>query len=151
MRGINRFVEPYHLKRNFLHCLNGSRWSTYNIQCAVDGRIDPIRHLDTGETSIIDFKSSAGAQAEEITRDQLHFYAVGYQELDDERTDPLEVLNLGVQAKSTRKIVNGLLTNIRYKVRASDKVCAPTRPPRLAHWCGTCDNCDRSGVYRTHP
>ena len=43
----------------------------------VDGRIDLITELDTGETSIVDFKSTERAQAEEITRDQLHIYAVG--------------------------------------------------------------------------
>ena len=47
----------------------------------VDGRIDLIRRLDTGEVAIVDFKSTERAQAEDVTRDQLHVYAVGYQEL----------------------------------------------------------------------
>jgi DNA helicase II / ATP-dependent DNA helicase PcrA len=34
----------------------------------VDGRIDLITRLDTGETSIVDFKSTERAQAEDITR-----------------------------------------------------------------------------------
>src|SRR5262249_17529678 len=53
----------------------------------VDGRIDLIKKLDTGTTSIVDFKSSERAQAEDITRDQLHIYAVGYQELTGRRAD----------------------------------------------------------------
>lgn len=44
----------------------------------VDGRIDLIRRLDTDELAIVDFKSTDRAQEEEVTRDQLHVYAVGY-------------------------------------------------------------------------
>src|SRR5207247_2179749 len=43
----------------------------------VAGRIDLIRRLDTDETSIVDFKSSERAQPEDVTRDQLHVYALG--------------------------------------------------------------------------
>ena len=67
----------------------------------VDGRIDLITRLDTGETSIVDFKSTERAQAEEITRDQLHVYAVGYQELTGRRADVLEVLNLDEKGQTT--------------------------------------------------
>ncbi len=35
---------------------------------------------DSGEVAIVDFKSSERAQAEDVTRDQLHVYAVGYQD-----------------------------------------------------------------------
>ncbi len=38
----------------------------------VEGRIDLIRRLDTGEVAIVDFESSDRAQAEDVTRDQLH-------------------------------------------------------------------------------
>jgi hypothetical protein len=36
----------------------------------VDGRIDLIRHLDTGEVAIVDFKSTDRAQAEDVTLGQ---------------------------------------------------------------------------------
>ena len=65
----------------------------------VDGRIDLIRRLDTGEVAIVDFKSTERAQAEEVTRDQLHVYAVGYQELTGKSADLIEVLNLDKMAK----------------------------------------------------
>src|SRR6266567_4598524 len=77
----------------------------------VDGRIDLITSLDTGETSIVDFKSTERAQAEDITRDQLHIYAVGFQELTGQRADILEVLNLDQKGKNVREMVNeSLLT-----------------------------------------
>jgi DNA helicase-2/ATP-dependent DNA helicase PcrA len=45
----------------------------------VDGRIDLIKKLDTDESSIMDFKFTERAHAEDLTRDQLHVYALGYQ------------------------------------------------------------------------
>src|SRR5260370_3457282 len=70
----------------------------------VDGRIDLIRRLDTNETSIVDFKSSARTQPEDITRDQLHVYAVGYEELTGERADLVEVLNLEKSSDIQREV-----------------------------------------------
>ena len=69
----------------------------------VDGRIDLVRRLDTDEVAIVDFKSTARAQDEDVTRDQLHVYAVGYQELTGERADLIEVLNLDEQGKTIRE------------------------------------------------
>ena len=68
----------------------------------VDGRIGHIRRLDSNELAIVDFKSTARAQDEDITRDQLHVYAVGYGELTGERADLIEVLNLAEQGKTVR-------------------------------------------------
>ena len=65
----------------------------------VDGRIDLIRRFDTGEVAIVDFKSTERAQAEDVTRDQLHVYAVGYQELTGKSADLIEVLNLDEKGK----------------------------------------------------
>ena len=47
----------------------------------VSGRIDLVRRIDTGETTIVDLKSTDRAQPEEVTETQLHIYALGYQEL----------------------------------------------------------------------
>ena len=83
----------------------------------VDGRIDLITSLDTGETSIVDFKSTERAQTEDIARDQLHIYAVGYQELTGRRADVLEVLNLDEKGKNQRELVNdSLLSDIKDKI-----------------------------------
>jgi ATP-dependent DNA helicase UvrD/PcrA len=118
----------------------------------VDGRIDLIRRLDTDETSIVDFKSSERAQAEEITRDQLHVYAVGYQELTGQQADLLEVLNLDERATSTREVVDeGLLTDIRGKIRNAGEGLRANQMPRLTQWCRTCDGCDLAGLCRTRP
>ena len=58
------------------------------------GRIDPVRRKDTGETTIVDLKSSDRAQAEEVTETQLHIYALGYRELTGRDADYVEIYNL---------------------------------------------------------
>lgn len=85
----------------------------------VDGRIDLVKRLETDEVSIVDFKSTARAQAEDVTRDQLYVYALGYQELTGETADLIEVLNLDAAGKNTRESINPpLLEGIRDKILA---------------------------------
>ena len=110
----------------------------------VDGRIDLIRRLDTGEVAIVDFKSSGRAQAEDVTRDQLHVYALGYQELTGKSADLIEVLNLDEKGKTTRENVDApLLIAVRDKIRTSGEAVRSNRFPRLQTWnehaCGSCD------------
>ena len=110
----------------------------------VDGRIDLIRRLDTGEVAIVDFKSTERAQAEDVTRDQLHVYAVGYQELTGQSADLIEVLNLDEKGKTTREPVNDpLLTAVRDKIRDAGQALRSNQLLRLATWqddkCGACD------------
>jgi DNA helicase-2/ATP-dependent DNA helicase PcrA len=110
----------------------------------VDGRIDLIRRLDTGEVAIVDFKSSERAQAEDVTRDQLHVYAVGYKELTGKSADLIEVLNLDEKGKTTREPVNDpLLVAVRDKIRDAGDALRANQLPRHAEWkehaCGSCD------------
>ena len=116
----------------------------------VDGRIDLIRRLDTNETSIVDFKSTERAQADDITLDQLHVYVVGYEELTGERADLVEVLNLDEKADSKREVVNDeLLSDIRTKIQHAGEDLRANHLPRLHSWCDTCDRCDLAGLCRT--
>jgi DNA helicase-2/ATP-dependent DNA helicase PcrA len=118
----------------------------------VDGRIDLIRRLDTDETSIVDFKSTERAQAEDVTRDQLHVYALGYQELTGQRADLVEVLNLDKDAVSTREVVNDdLLSDIRGRIRGAGTSLRENSLPRLDVWCQACDVCDLAGLCRDKP
>jgi DNA helicase-2/ATP-dependent DNA helicase PcrA len=119
----------------------------------VDGRIDLIRRLDTGEVAIVDFKSSERAQAEEVTRDQLHVYAVGYQELTGKSADLIEVLNLDEKGKTTREPVNDpLLTAVRDKIRHAGEALRADNLPRLPTWNEhACGSCDLVGLCRERP
>ncbi len=110
----------------------------------VDGRIDLVRRLDTDEVAIVDFKSSERAQAENVTRDQLHVYAVGYQELTGRSADLIEVLNLDEKGNTTREQVKDQLLNaVREKIRNAGEALRTNNLPRIREWdpqaCGSCD------------
>lgn len=119
----------------------------------VDGRIDLIRRLDTGEVAIVDFKSTERAQAEDVTRDQLHVYAVGYQELTGKSADLIEVLNLDEKGKITREAVDApLLTAVREKIKDAGASLRSNQLPRFETWTAdACGACDLVGLCRTRP
>jgi DNA helicase-2/ATP-dependent DNA helicase PcrA len=118
----------------------------------VDGRIDLIRRLDTDELSIVDFKSSERAQPEDVTRDQLHVYAVGYQELSGEDADLIEVLNLDEEGKSTREEVEeDLLAEVKTHIKMAGDALRSNQLLRLNSWGPECQNCDLSGLCRDRP
>lgn len=86
---------------------------------SVVGRIDLIKSLETDETAIVDFKSTARSQDEEVTRDQLAIYALGYEELSGTSADRIQILNLDDQGKSTNDPVDStLVEGIRQKVES---------------------------------
>lgn len=115
----------------------------------VDGRIDLIRRLDTAEVSVVDFKSTDRAQAEDVTRDQLHVYALGYEELAGTSPDLIEVMNLDEAGKSTREpVVTGLLEEVRTRVREAGDALRLNALPRHREWCGHCDTCDVAALCR---
>ncbi|MFZ0835044.1 MAG: PD-(D/E)XK nuclease family protein [Mycobacterium sp.] len=118
----------------------------------VDGRIDLIRRLETDELSIVDFKSTDRAQAEDVTRDQLHVYAVGYEELTGEDADLIEVLNLDEQGKSTREeIESSLLTEVKTRIKGAGDALRSNDLPRHGSWCPECEKCDLAGLCRNKP
>ncbi len=118
----------------------------------VDGRIDLVRRLETNELSIVDFKSTARAQADEVTTDQLHVYAVGYQELTGERPDVIEVLNLDEAAKSERDVVlEPLLDGVRERIRLAGEALRSNELTKHREWCGPCDRCDLYALCRSRP
>ncbi len=85
----------------------------------VNGRIDLIKSLETGETAIVDFKSTEDSQAQSVTKDQLSIYALGYEQLTGASADRIQILNLDDQGKSTNDPVNpALVAAITAKVDA---------------------------------
>ena len=101
IRAVRRYIDDNRTR------LENTLYSEQQIQVhvapgiTVDGRIDLITRLDTGETSIVDFKSTERAQAEDITRDQLHVYAVGYQELTGRRATSWRCSTLTRRARTS--------------------------------------------------
>lgn len=118
----------------------------------VAGRIDLVRRLDTDELSIVDFKSTARAQDEDVTRDQLHVYAVGYEELTGERADLIEVLNLDEEGKTIREEVEEpILVGVRSQISDAGDSLRENDLPRLASWGEQCAKCDLAELCRDVP
>ncbi len=118
----------------------------------IDGRIDLIKKLDTGETAIVDFKSKEAAQTEQTTLDQLHVYALGYAELTGEKADVVEILNLDEAGKTVRTTVDDtLLKSIEIRVDTVGDQIRSNNLPKQEKWCGACDRCDFVSLCRVRP
>jgi len=115
----------------------------------VNGRIDLIKKLDTGEVAIVDFKSTERSQAEDVTRTQLHTYAIGYQQLTGKNADLVEILNLDAKGKNIREVVDGDLLKItETEIRRAGEGIRNNKLERLAKWCKSCAECDLVGLCR---
>jgi|694.fasta_scaffold49926_4 DNA helicase-2/ATP-dependent DNA helicase PcrA len=115
----------------------------------VNGRIDLIRRLDTDEVAIVDFKSTERAQDEDVTRQQLHIYAMGYRELTGQSADLIEVLNLDAKGKSTREVVDdALLGETTALITGAGDAVRANSLPKLTKWCDSCARCDLVGICR---
>ena len=113
----------------------------------VHGRIDLIRRTDTNQIIIIDFKSTNRAQDEDVSRDQLNIYALGYQQLAGRSADLVEIYNLDEGAgASVRELVDErLLAATEQKVVAAGRDIRDNRLCRVAR----CNGCDMQGICRS--
>lgn len=85
----------------------------------VNGRIDLVRRLDTGEITIVDLKSHNRAQAEDVTETQLHVYALGYEELTGRRPDYVEIYELNERKRKPRSVDDDFVADIQGRVRVA--------------------------------
>jgi DNA helicase-2/ATP-dependent DNA helicase PcrA len=107
----------------------------------VAGRIDLVRRRDTGETTIVDLKSTDRAQAEDVTETQLHIYALGYQELTGRSADYVEIYNLDERKKKPRSVDDDLIDNVKEHVRRAASALRENQMPPVvsARVCPSCD------------
>jgi len=112
----------------------------------VHGRIDLIRRTDTNEVIIIDFKSTERSQEEEITRQQLHIYALGYQQLSGCRADLVEIYNLDEGAGATvREMVDDAMLQ-----NTEEAIVVAGREIKNDNLCRRqCAGCDFKGICRS--
>jgi len=108
---------------------------------SVVGRIDLVRRIDTGETTIVDLKSSDRAQPEDVTETQLHIYALGYEELTGRRADYVEIYELDEGKRKPRSVDDDFIEDVKHKMagaagslRQGDLPAVPSAPK-----CKTCD------------
>jgi DNA helicase-2/ATP-dependent DNA helicase PcrA len=111
----------------------------------VVGRIDLVRRIDTGETTIVDLKSSDRAQPEEVTEAQLHVYALGYQDLTGRRPDYVEIYELDERKRKPRSVDDDFLADVKMKVRdAASALRTSTLPANPS--AKKCKGCDYRGM-----
>lgn len=116
----------------------------------VNGRIDLIRRLDTGDTVVVDFKSTQRAQAEDITRRQLQVYALGYEQLTGSRASMIEIHNLDDGGVNREIVDQELIRHTINQVQDAGRDLRRNHTPRLTNWCDTCEKCDLAGICRNH-
>ena len=99
----------------------------------IRGRIDLVQQRDTGETTIIDLKSSRRSQSEEISEQQLHTYALGYRQLTGQQPDFVEIYDLEGRSPQTRMVdrdfVDQLTANVQRAaeaIRQGSMIAEPT-------------------------
>ncbi len=118
----------------------------------VNGRIDLIRRTDTKEIIVIDFKSTDRAQEEDVSRTQLHIYALGYRELTGNAADLIEVYNLDEKGQHRREEVSPELeVATRLQILEAGASLRANSLKRLEIWGRTCASCDLAGICRTKP
>ena len=109
----------------------------------VNGRVDLIRHLDTNETAIVDFKSNDRSQAEDVSVMQLHIYTVGYRELTGKSADLIEIHALEEGSVKRQEVSTQLEEETLDHIRSAATALRANDLPRLAEWshvaCGSCD------------
>lgn len=108
---------------------------------SVVGRIDLVRRIDTGETTIVDLKSRERVQAEEVTEAQLHIYALGYQDLTGHPADYVEIYDLDERKRKPRSVDDDFIDDVKTKVRDAAQALRTSTLPATpaARKCGRCD------------
>jgi DNA helicase-2/ATP-dependent DNA helicase PcrA len=108
---------------------------------SIVGRIDLVRRIDTGETTIVDLKSTDRAQPEDVTEAQLHVYALGYQDLTGRRPDYVEIYELDERKRKPRSVDDDFISDVKSKVRdAADALrTAALHTVPAPNKCGSCD------------
>ena len=108
---------------------------------SIVGRIDLVRRIDTGETTIVDLKSTDRAQPEDVTETQLHVYALGYQDLTGRRPDFVEIYELDERKRKPRSVDDHFIADVKSKIRdAAEALRTATLPTVPApKKCGSCD------------
>ena len=78
-----------------------------------------MRRIDTGETTIVDLKSSDRAQPEDVTETQLHVYALGYQDLTGRNADYVEIYELDERKRKPRSVDDDFIEDVKKGVRGA--------------------------------
>jgi len=108
---------------------------------SVNGRVDLVRRIDTGDTTIVDLKSTRRAQDEDLTDAQLHIYALGYRELTGRDADFVEIYNLDEGKRRPRSVDEDMIDDVRGHVNRAAKALRENsfEPAPKREACSKCD------------
>jgi len=112
----------------------------------VNGRIDLIKRIDTGEVAIVDFKSTDRAQAEDVSREQLHVYAVGYRQLTGNDANLIEIHNLDKGGTIREEVDEALITETSGEILQAAKNLRENKLHRQPKNPAGCLQCDVRGI-----
>jgi DNA helicase II / ATP-dependent DNA helicase PcrA len=115
----------------------------------VNGRIDLIRRTDTNDMVVVDFKSSQRAQTEDITRQQLQMYALGYEQLTGERASLIEIHNMDNGGVNRELVNEDLIRHTIQNVENAGRNLRANQLPRLTSWCNICQRCELASICRS--
>ena len=88
----------------------------------VNGRMDLVKRKELDgsiKKSIVDYKTEHRVDSEEITQEQLSFYAIGYEELTGDKADYLERYNLDTNTPDRVKVRPETLTKTKEIIRSA--------------------------------
>ena len=88
---------------------------------SVKGRIDLVRRRDSEEVTIVDLKSNERSQKEDVTKHQLHTYALGYEELTGREADYVEIYELRERQPRRRPVDEDFCTSVRKRTMKAAK------------------------------
>ena len=114
--------------------------------------MDLIRSDADGRVTIVDLKSNHRSQAEEVTRDQLSTYALGYRELIGRDADLIETYELEERERRPEIITGQLLHEMEARTKAAVNVLRqnqmrPVPEPAKCRRCDVNDLCPASMAH----
>jgi DNA helicase-2/ATP-dependent DNA helicase PcrA len=117
----------------------------------VNGRIDLVRRTDTDETAIVDFKSTERAQDDDVTRVQLHLYALGYEERFGRNADLIEIHPLDGTSATREQVSAKMIDDTLDIVRDAGDRLRTNRFDELDVGNSRCLTCDVRFLCRPKP
>jgi DNA helicase-2/ATP-dependent DNA helicase PcrA len=76
-----------------------------------------------------------------VTEDQLHIYALGYEELTGKRADYVEVYELDERKRKSRSVDDSFIADVKKKVGKAAQALRESKMPPVPteKKCGACD------------
>ena len=113
----------------------------------VQGRIDLVIEQATNIVRLVDFKSTARAQMDQVSNDQLMIYAEGFKELEGRYPDYIEVINLDENGQATRdKVEESKVTRVIDSLQEAGNDIRTGRFLRVHTESSKCGTCDMKGI-----